>query len=514
LVLAVVAFGAYIAAGCYMLYSVHYAIGDALSRSEDARSVLFSRDPHLAAWGFVWFPGPVVAELPFMLIVSPLNHAALAGPLSTATCGALTVLVLVRLFRRLGLSEPMVAAFAVTYALSPIIIFYCGNGMSEASFYLCASVFLLGVVWWYQEGGTRSLILISMGLAGSIAIREEGLVLVPLVAVLAAFRERGWARRAKVATLVALPGIFVFALWTFANLLIMGNALWWFHGLAAEAAPPPGAGWLPAHKTIMTGLVYAARYTWAFVPGLVLLLPLVLLAALGRRRRFWELVTIVAAAAVFPGQVAAGMAVDSTWGDPRYFASLTIFATVALAFAAREAVNARWLVRPARGAVCVVLVCLAVYNAASGTHNDLNQKTTPVESESVAFRSAFGLPNPGSNAYQPPIVAWHVFDAYIDPYLAKGQLIMVDTGVAFPAPLFSRHPAQWVIPSDRDYQSLAENFSGQFQWLLQTPSNGKAYSSTVEIDQALSSTDGGHWRKAKAFAGAGLLWHWVPDGRA
>ena len=64
---------------------------------------------------------------------------------------------------------------------------------------------------------------------------------------------------------------------------------------------------------------------------------------------------------------------------------------------------------------------------------------------------------------------WHRFDAYIDPYLAKGQLIMVDTEGAFPAPLFSRYPGQWVIPSDRDFQSLAENFSGQFQWLLQTP---------------------------------------------
>ena len=178
-VLAVAAFGVYVAAGCFMLYSVHYAIGDALSRSADARAVLFSRDPHLAAWGFVWFPGPVVLELPFMAVVSPLNHAALAGPLSTATCGALTVLVIVRLLRRLGLSEPVVAGLTLTYCLNPIIIFYCGNGMSEASFYLAASVFMLGVVWWYQETSPLSLILMSMGLAASMAIREEALAFVP-----------------------------------------------------------------------------------------------------------------------------------------------------------------------------------------------------------------------------------------------------------------------------------------------------------------------------------------------
>ena len=279
------ALGIYVAAGCFMLFSVHYEIGDALSRSEDAREVLFSRDPHLAAWGFVWFPLPVVLQLPFMAVMSPLNQAALSGPLSTAACGAVTVLVLVKLFRRLGLSEPVVAGLTITYCLNPVIIFYCGNGMSEASFYLAASVFLLGIVAWFQEGGSLSLILVSMGLAASMAIREEALALVPLVAALVAFRERSWARRAKVATLVALPGVFVFGLWTFANWLIMGNPLFWYDGLSTEATPPGSASWLPAHKSLATGVVYAARYTWAFVPALVIVLPLLFLLSPPRHPR-------------------------------------------------------------------------------------------------------------------------------------------------------------------------------------------------------------------------------------
>jgi hypothetical protein len=490
-----------------MLYSVHYAIGDALSRSEDARAVLFSRDPHLAAWGFVWFPGPVVLQLPFMAIVSPLNQAALAGPLSTATCGALTVLVMVKLFRRLGLSEPMVAALTVAYCLNPVVIFYCANGMSEASFYLAASITLLGVVWWYQEGGSRPLILVSMGLAASMTIREEALALVPLTAALVAFGERAWLRRAKVAALVALPGVFVFGLWTFANLLIMGNPLFWYQGLSVEAVPPGNASWLPAHKTIVTGVTYAARYTWAFVPALLVVLPVLFIVIWARRRQLWVLATIVVPAAVFPGQVALLMSQGKTWGDPRYFASVTIFATVVLGLAAREVATAKSLSPWLRRAMSVALVCLAAWDAASATRNDINPKTTPVESESVAFRAALGLPQP-RNAFQPPIVAWRYFDAYIDPHLARGQLIMVDTSTAFPAVLFSAHPGQWVIPSDRDFQALAENFAGQFQWLLKTPSSITTSAST-EITQALSSTEGGRWRVAKRFAAnIGVLYRW------
>jgi hypothetical protein len=510
LVLALVSFGVYVAAGCFMLYSAHYEIGDALSRSADARFVLFSRDPHLAAWGFVWFPGPVVLELPFMAVLSPLNHAALAGPLSTAMCGGLTVLVLVKLFRRLGLSEPMVAGLTLTYAFNPVMIFYYANGMSEGSFYLAASVFLLGIVLWYQEGGSRSLILISMGLAASMAIREEALALVPLVSALAAFRERAWGRRAKVAALVALPGLFVFALWTFANWIIMGGPIFWYEALLAEQIPPTNAPWLPVHKTLITGILYSGSYALAFVPALFIVLPVLFLVVRSRRRQLWELATIVGAVSVFPGQVALLMAQQKGWGAPRYLASMTIFATVILGLAAREAKMARGLTLAARRGIAVGLVCLGAANGISGTINDINPKRTAVESESVAFRAAFGL-SASYNVYEPPILTWLAFDRFIDPYLARNQLIIIDTETGFAGPLFSAYPRQWVIPSDRDFASIADNFSGQVQWLLQTES-AITTAAKGEIDQALGSTDDGHWKEIKNFGPRiGQLYRWVPQ---
>ena len=508
--LALVALGVYLAAGYYMVYSVHYAIGDALSRSEDARAVLYSRDPHLAAWGFVWFPLPVVLQLPFMLVMSPLDQAAMAGPLSTAVCGAIAVLVLVRLFRHLGLSEPVVGGLTLTYCLNPVIIFYCANGMSEASFYLAASVFLLGIVDWFSEGGSRSLILMSLGLAASMAIREEALVLVPVVAVLAAFRERAWARRVKVATLIAVPGVFVFGLWTLANWLIMGSPLFWYEGLKGVGPPPLSAPWLPKHLTLITTSVYSLGYSWAFVPALFVVVPLLLVVARSRSRR-WELTTIVGASAVIPSLVAVLLVSRSNWGDPRYFASATIYATVLLGLAARELVSRPRLSMFAKRALCVALVGLGALDAVSATHNDVSPNRTEVEGESVPFRAALDLPHPAVTCQQYCLVAWQDFDNYIDPYLHRGQVIMVDTGNDFDAPLFSKYPTQWVIPSDRDFQSLAENFSGQFEWLLMTPS-AKPDSQTPMMAQALSSSTEGHWTTAKSFGSViGQLYHWVPD---
>lgn len=505
--LALVALGVYVALGYYLLYSVHYAIGDALVRSGDARAVLYSRDPHLAAWGFVWFPGPVVLELPVMLIASPLNHAALAGPLTTAACGAANVLVLVRLFRRLGLSEPVVAGLTLTYCLNPVVIFYCANGMSEASFYLAASVFLLGIAQWFKEGGSRSLIVMSLGLGATMAIREEAVFLVPLVAVLVGLGEIGWARKAKLATLVALPGLFVFALWSFANWLIMGNPLFWFE--SGSGLPPADAPWLPKHASLASATGYSLGYLWGFVPALFIVVPLLILVVRTRRRR-WELTAILGATAVIPGLVTLLVASRQTWGDPRYYATTTIYATVLLAYAAREVVRRPGLSRFTKRALCVALVGLGALDAVSGTYSDSNPKRTLVEQESIAFRAVLGLPSPGVGSQQFSLPAWQRFDSYIDPRLSRGQLIMIDTGVAFEGPLLSRDPSHWVIPSDRDFQSLAENFSGQFQWLLDTPSS-KPDAQTPEISQALASTNGGHWKAAKDFGSViGQLYRWVP----
>jgi hypothetical protein len=205
---------------------------------------------------------------------------------------------------------------------------------------------------------------------------------------------------------------------------------------------------------------------------------------------------------------------DKTWGDARYFASLSIFAIVVLAIAAGEVARAKSLSRDVRRILLLAIVCLAGLDAASATFNDINPKTTAVESEFVAFRAAFGLglPPGAAAAWQrPSVVTWHRFDSYIDPYLAKGQVIMVDTDTAFAAPLFSTRPRQWMINSDIDFQRLADNFSGQFQWLLSLPS-AVAITATLEIGQALSSTDGGHWVKAKYFGpSVGELYHWVPE---
>lgn len=54
-------------AGWWLVYVAQIFVGDAMARVVQAKSVVLSRGPHLAAVGFVWPPLPPIAEVPLWL---------------------------------------------------------------------------------------------------------------------------------------------------------------------------------------------------------------------------------------------------------------------------------------------------------------------------------------------------------------------------------------------------------------------------------------------------------------
>src|SRR6476620_5515115 len=77
----------YLAVGYWLQVRHGFIIGDALSRVSAAQSVLFSRDPHLAAIGFIFTPMTAMLQMPPVLL-SPLwpdlTERAFAGSLMSA----------------------------------------------------------------------------------------------------------------------------------------------------------------------------------------------------------------------------------------------------------------------------------------------------------------------------------------------------------------------------------------------------------------------------------------------
>src|SRR5580704_6359069 len=196
--LALLAWAVYSAAAVWMTDTLHLEIGDSLARMSDARAMLFSRDPHIAAIGLYWMPLPTVGQLPFMLILSPLHHAQLSGPLACAFVGALTVLVVARICWVLELPTALAALFVGAYAFSPTSVYTNGNGMSEAWSYLGCAVAMLGYLRWSKRHQTMDLGVLAAGLSIVMFVRYEALLLTPIIAVIAALNDgRGPPSRAS-----------------------------------------------------------------------------------------------------------------------------------------------------------------------------------------------------------------------------------------------------------------------------------------------------------------------------
>ncbi len=95
----------YIVVGVLLDFKYTTFAGDAVSRMANGFYVLYSRDPHLAAIGFVWEPLTSLTDMVFLLgnhIWPALSHNDMAGSLTSATAMAGAAYQLASALARVG----------------------------------------------------------------------------------------------------------------------------------------------------------------------------------------------------------------------------------------------------------------------------------------------------------------------------------------------------------------------------------------------------------------------------
>jgi hypothetical protein len=226
--------------------------GDSMSRVANAYYTVFSRDPHLAAIGFVWNPLPSLILLPFLplsLVLPALTQQGLLVVLVSATLMALTVAVLHDILRLSGVPRIPRLVLTGAFALHPMIIIYSGNGMSEACFLLCLMLAVRALLRWLTDGRPESLVPLGLAVGLAYGARYEALAPVAAVPVLV-FLTTLWRTPARVpspagsgprshalalartdAVIAGLPGVLAVFLWALAGKLIVGQ---WFATFSSQ----------------------------------------------------------------------------------------------------------------------------------------------------------------------------------------------------------------------------------------------------------------------------------------
>ncbi len=184
----VIAFVLYLVVAMLLDFKYFIFPGDAMSRMANGFYVLYSRDPHLAAIGFVWTPLPSIVDIFFLLFKGlwpALATHDVAGSLMSVFAMAGAVYQLWATLVEWAVPRLPRLVLVALFALNPMIVYYSANGMSEALyvFTLVATTRYL-LRWLRHPGSLRPLVYSGAMLALAFLGRNEAVAAAALGTVL------------------------------------------------------------------------------------------------------------------------------------------------------------------------------------------------------------------------------------------------------------------------------------------------------------------------------------------
>jgi 4-amino-4-deoxy-L-arabinose transferase-like glycosyltransferase len=498
----------YLAVGYWLQVHHGFIIGDALSRVSAAQAVLFSRDPHLAAIGFIFTPLTAMVQIP-AIAISPLwpdmAVRAFAGSIMSAVFMAGGVVQILSMGTDRGLPRAYVVTITALFALNPMIVFYGSNGMSEAPFIFFMSWAVRRLISWMGDDDVHHLIV-----AGGIAMGLAYLTRYDAVACIAAagmlvgvttYQRAKPAPRVRRALLdllmVSGPGFAAFVGWAAVSWLITGEAFAQFTSQYGNTAILEQSG--QTAPDFGDGLAFAAVCISLLAPTLV---PI---AAWGAVRRWgrpnWQVLlvplTIYGAALVFQ---AYSYASGATFPFLRfYIVAIPLTACLAmlavpdgqLVPATRRGNYAPAPSEPTRrsraawAAYLPIAAALALAVPVTAWGMGL-QKYAPQEYALGAVLA----PDPESvserKALERRIAATFSTERRIARYLDDLNLpessVITDTVYGFAVLAASGRPKTFVVPSDPDFTSLLNDpTENGIRYLLAIPATGRGKSDALNL---------------------------------
>ncbi|MGW8443678.1 hypothetical protein ACWGXJ_22470 [Paenibacillus sp. S33] len=443
-----------LSAGIYFSYVLGYMHTDALSRVANAFYVLYSRDPHLGAIGFIWNPLPSLLEMVILLlypIFPALATYGLAAVILSATFAALTAMLLYRAGVRTGLSSGMSIMLALLYALNPFILLFGANGLSDSLYIYFIMMTVIEFALWLKDRMTASLIVSGLALAMAFWTRYEavplGVAMAGGVVLAIMFLHRNMGRRElalreklhKVEAtwlLLLLPVVFSGLLWIFFNYLIMGNAFYFLNSEYSNTAQ--SAELLNDDKFVeifsnpLVALKFIASKTlWYSVP----LFAILFIRLLSGRLFRWGTLIILLLFLSVPGLQFLLMMKQSSYGWFRYFMYVFPITVAWLPYELSQ-LQGRWR-RAAFGLVSVSLLLTAGLLSYALTRPDI----APDEN---SFLTRMGNVNYVRQESDRKIAVW------LDEHLPKST-IMTDSASAYTMIVYSQYPKRFLITSDYSF---------------------------------------------------------------
>lgn len=500
LVLFAVALIAYTVIGYWLQVQNGYILGDALSRVSAAQSVLYSRQPHVAAIGFIFTPLTALLQLPVVWF-SPwwpaLTESAFAGTLMSAPFMAGAVVQIASIGFDRGLPRPFVLFIATVFAVNPMIVFYGANGMSEAPFLFFTVWAVRRLILWITDDDVHHLITAGgIAMAMSYLTRYDAVACIAVAGFIVAITTYRRApspprvRRALLRLLIVSgPGFLAFIGWAAASWLITGEAFAQFTSQYGNTAilRQSGGG---STEGLASGLGFAAVCILALAPTLIPIAGYAL--SLRWRRPSWTVLVVpIAMYGAILGFQAFSYADGATFGFLRFYIIAVPFAATLAMLAVPEGEVISWKrpgrfapptnrvprTRRLRGAYAVVAIALAV-SLPTTLWAMRSPQRAPQEYALEVLLFDLSLDTSERRADQRRIAATFSTERKIADRIDAMNLppssILTDTLYGFAVVTASSKPETFVVPSDTDFVKMLNDPAGNgVRYLLTVPRDGR-----------------------------------------
>ncbi|WP_051281380.1 hypothetical protein [Actinomyces slackii] len=474
-----------------------YIFPDSMSRVANAYYVLFSRDPRLAAIGFVWNPLPSLAVLP-LLVVAPvfkfMASGVLAGVIVSVLCGAATVSQTYRLLAMLGSGRLAQGVLTAAMALHPLIVLAAATGASEAMLLVTCLFVTIHLMLWLLEDDPWHLVLVGVGCGTAYFVRYEALAMGPTVGalVLAVSLARSRDRRAPRAaamtdTLLAVaPLATAFIVWALMSRLIVGSWLETFTSEYGNTAQVGSYRTGIAAATGSTAVERMAHVVEQLANTAPLLLPVVGLAAwVAVMRNDPRIAAPLATFGAILGFQWLTFVAGSSFGWMRFQIAaipLVVLASGYLAGSLSRAERTGGLVPPAgagRRAASVAVVAALVLSLPVAWRALANPELAREEHQAALAVREGRYPMLRQAAAQ------------IDGMGLPEGSIITDAAYTFPIILYSDRPKQFIITPDRDFDEVVDD----------PPAHGVSYA--LVADETFAPADSVRRRHPHLWDGGG-----------
>lgn len=453
----------------------HLIVGDAWSRVGNAYYVVASRDPHLAAIGFVWNPLPSFLEMPIVLLRPfwpPLVTQGFAGSILSALAMGGAVFQLYGILTDWSVPRPLRVGLTLLFAANPMIVHYGFNGDTEALYLFLLLVSVRYLSRWLTTDSVGALVVCGVAVALSYWTRYESAVVGPALiglVFLVAFRRATGERSNRLlsgaadAAIAGLPFVVAFVTWAAASWIIVGSPFEQFsseYGTSSQLSTGQVLDGVVG-PALLVGLVLLG-----FAPGLVLFGPGSMVVAAVRRDSRW-LAPVALLGAVLAFAVAAWL-LGKTGGWIRYYIAI-IPLTVLLAGFMLQPVRSqpghvpRRSVRAARwtfSALMAIVVMIGLVVAIPTTWMTMTDRT-------------LGRGEANKTDDRPQYLLGAAVSEYLDAMDLPRGAVLVDVFLGFPIVLQSDNPTQFVITPDRDFvPAVTDPETFNVQYILVPPSGG------------------------------------------